>query len=133
MNHGTKFCRPCLELSPLTILTSSLPFYPYQTDERALTGYLLTRCSLSPHTRCLLFTATLQLSFLTLKGLTQSFKEHCKSLRRKHRCYDNCSLLHNAFMLSEWGQDTFVSRTRVIHSSFLPIQVFTAGNLRLLP
>jgi hypothetical protein len=46
INHGTKFCR----LKPLlpTILTYSLPFYPYQRDERALPGYLLTRCSFYP-------------------------------------------------------------------------------------
>jgi hypothetical protein len=31
-----------------TIITSSLPFYPYQKDERALPGYLLTRWSFSP-------------------------------------------------------------------------------------
>jgi hypothetical protein len=48
MNHGTKFCRLCLKLLPPTILTSSLPFYPYQKDERALPGYLLTRWSFFP-------------------------------------------------------------------------------------
>jgi hypothetical protein len=48
MNHGTKFCRLCLKLLLPTILTSSLPFYPYQKDERALPGCLLTRCSFSP-------------------------------------------------------------------------------------
>jgi hypothetical protein len=45
MNHGTKFCRLGLKLLLPTILTSSLPFYPYQKDELALPGYLLTRCS----------------------------------------------------------------------------------------
>jgi hypothetical protein len=48
MNYETKFCRLCLKLSPPTILTSSLPFYPYQKDRRALPGYLLTRCSFFP-------------------------------------------------------------------------------------
>jgi hypothetical protein len=48
MDYGTKFCRLCLKLLLPTILTSSLPFYPYQKDERALPGYLLTRCSFSP-------------------------------------------------------------------------------------
>jgi hypothetical protein len=60
MNHGTKFC---LKLLLPTIPTSSLPFYPYQKDERALPGYLLTRCSfstsdikrLSLSPRCFLF------------------------------------------------------------------------------
>jgi hypothetical protein len=74
MNHGTKFCRLCLKLLLPTILTSWLPFYPYQKDERALPGYLLTRCSFSPSDikrlslspRCFLFTSTLILSFLTL-------------------------------------------------------------------
>jgi hypothetical protein len=45
MNHGTKVCRLCLKTLLPTILTSSLPFYTYQKDERALPGYLLTRCS----------------------------------------------------------------------------------------
>jgi hypothetical protein len=74
MNHGTKFCRLCLKLLLPTILTSSLPFYPYQKDEWALPGYLLTRCSFFPSDikhlslspRCFLFTSTLILSFLTL-------------------------------------------------------------------
>jgi hypothetical protein len=74
MNHGTKFCRLCFKLLLPTILTSSLPFYLYQKDERALPGYLLTRCSFSPSDikllslspRCFLFTSTLMLSFLTL-------------------------------------------------------------------
>jgi hypothetical protein len=48
MNHGTKFCRLCLKLLVPSILTSSLPFYPYQKDEQALPGYLLTRCSFAP-------------------------------------------------------------------------------------
>jgi hypothetical protein len=48
MNHGTKFCRLCLKLLLRTILTCSLPFYPYQKDKRALPGYLLTRCSFFP-------------------------------------------------------------------------------------
>jgi len=48
MNHGTKFCRLCLKPLLPTILTSSLPFYPYQKDERALPGFLLTRCSFFP-------------------------------------------------------------------------------------
>jgi hypothetical protein len=39
------FCRLCFKLLPPTILTSSLSFYPYQKDERALPGYLLTRRS----------------------------------------------------------------------------------------
>jgi hypothetical protein len=72
MNYGTKFCR--LKLLLPTILTSSLPFYPYQKDERALPGYLLTRFSFSPSDikrlslspRCFLFSSTLILSFLTL-------------------------------------------------------------------
>jgi hypothetical protein len=74
MNHGTKFCRLCLKLLLPTILTSSLLFYPYQKDERALPEYLLTRCSFSPSDikrlsfspRCFLFSSTLILSFLTL-------------------------------------------------------------------
>jgi hypothetical protein len=74
MNHGTKFGRLCLKLLLPTILTSSLPFYPYQKDERALPGYLLTRCSFSPSDikrlslslRCFLFTSTLILPYLTL-------------------------------------------------------------------
>jgi hypothetical protein len=37
---GFKLCRLSLKLSPPTILTSSLPFYPYQKDERALPGTL---------------------------------------------------------------------------------------------
>jgi hypothetical protein len=48
MNYGTKFCRFSLKLLLPTILTSSVPFYPYQKDERALPGYLLTGCSFSP-------------------------------------------------------------------------------------
>jgi hypothetical protein len=47
MNYGTKFCRLSLIFLLPTILTSSLQFYPYQKDERALPGYLLTRCSFS--------------------------------------------------------------------------------------
>jgi hypothetical protein len=43
----TKFCSLCLKLLLPTILTPSLPFYPYQKDERALLGYLLTICSFS--------------------------------------------------------------------------------------
>jgi hypothetical protein len=74
MNYGTKFCRLCLKILLPTILTSSLPFYPYQKDEWALPGYLLTRCSfsssdikrLSLSPRCFLFSSTLILSFLTL-------------------------------------------------------------------
>jgi hypothetical protein len=74
MNYGTKFCRLCLKLLLPTILTCSLPFYPYQKDERALPGYLLTRCSFfslrhkAPlaFPRCFLFSSTLILSFLTL-------------------------------------------------------------------
>jgi hypothetical protein len=46
-NMGFKLCRLSLKLSPPTI-PSSLPFYPYQKDERALPEYLLTRCSFSP-------------------------------------------------------------------------------------
>jgi hypothetical protein len=48
INYGTKFCRLCLKLLLPTILTSSLAFYPYQKDERALPGYLLTRSSFFP-------------------------------------------------------------------------------------
>jgi hypothetical protein len=48
MNHGTKLFRLCLKLLLPTILTSSLPFYPYPKDERALPGYLLTRYYFSP-------------------------------------------------------------------------------------
>jgi hypothetical protein len=48
MNYGSKFSRLCLKLLLPTILTSSLPFYPYQKDERELPGYLLTRCSFFP-------------------------------------------------------------------------------------
>jgi hypothetical protein len=48
MNHGTKFCRLCLKPLLPTILTSSFTFSPYQKDERALPGYLLTRCSFFP-------------------------------------------------------------------------------------
>jgi hypothetical protein len=48
MNFRTKFRRLCLKLLLPTILTSSLPFYPYQKDERALPGYFLTRRSFSP-------------------------------------------------------------------------------------
>jgi hypothetical protein len=71
-----------LKLLLPTILTSSLPFYPYHKDERALPGYLLTRCSFSPSdikrlslpSRCLLFTSTLtlslSLSLFGFKGLT---------------------------------------------------------------
>jgi hypothetical protein len=74
MAHGTKFYRLCLKLLLPTILKSSLPFSPYQKDERALPGYLLTRCSFSPSDikglslfpRCFIFTSTLILSFLTL-------------------------------------------------------------------
>jgi hypothetical protein len=82
MNHGTKFCRLCLKPLLPTILTPSFPYYPYQKDERALTGYLLTRCSfslsdikrLSLSPRCFLFTSTLILSFLTLSlSLCSSF------------------------------------------------------------
>jgi hypothetical protein len=42
-----KFCRLCLKFLPLIILASSFSFYPYQKDERALPGYLLTRRSFS--------------------------------------------------------------------------------------
>jgi hypothetical protein len=60
-----------LKLSPSTILTSWLPFYHYQKDERALPGYLLTRCSFSPSDinrlslspRCFLFSSTLILYY----------------------------------------------------------------------
>jgi hypothetical protein len=48
MNYGIKFCRLCLKLLLPTILRSSLPFYPYQKDERALPGHLLKRCSFFP-------------------------------------------------------------------------------------
>jgi hypothetical protein len=61
---------PSLSQAFLPILTSSLPFYPYQKDERAWPGYLQTRCSfsrsyikrltLSP--RCYLFTSRPQTS-----------------------------------------------------------------------
>jgi hypothetical protein len=72
-----KIFRLCLKLLLPTILTSSLPFYPYQKDERAFPGYLLTRRSFSPSDikrlslppRCFLFTCTLILSFLTLSLL----------------------------------------------------------------
>jgi hypothetical protein len=46
-----EFCllsRLCLKLLLPTILTSSLPFYPYQKDEWALPGYPLTTCSFFP-------------------------------------------------------------------------------------
>jgi hypothetical protein len=44
----TKFRRVCFKLLLLAILTSLLPFYPYQKDERALPGYPLTRCPFYP-------------------------------------------------------------------------------------
>jgi hypothetical protein len=49
-----KFRRVCHKRLLLTTLTSSLSFYPYQKDERALPGYLLIRCpfSLRPTMKC---------------------------------------------------------------------------------
>jgi hypothetical protein len=104
MNHGTKFCRLCLKLLLPTILTSSLPFYPYQKDERALPGYLLTICSfsssdlklLSLSPSCFLFSSILILSFLTLslslslqlyKGYRGSSLYSWDIVLRNNRCY----------------------------------------------
>jgi hypothetical protein len=44
----SKFRRICLKLLLQTTLTSSLSFYLYQKDERALPGYLLTKFSPPP-------------------------------------------------------------------------------------
>jgi hypothetical protein len=48
--YRTYILRCSLKLSQPTILTSSLPFYPYQKDERVLPGYLLKSCSFPPLT-----------------------------------------------------------------------------------
>jgi hypothetical protein len=67
MIHGTKFCSLCLKLSSSTILKSSLSFYRYQNDERALPGYLPTRCSFLPsrYKASLAFPQILSLYFYT--------------------------------------------------------------------
>jgi hypothetical protein len=73
MNHGTKFCRLCLKLSPPTTLTSSLPFY--HQDERALPGYPLTRCSFFPfrYKAPLAFPQMFYLYFYSYTTLPDSF------------------------------------------------------------
>jgi hypothetical protein len=100
MNYGTKFCRLCLKLLLPTILTYSLPFYPYQKDERALPGYLLTRCSFSPSDiehlllspRCFIFSSTLILSFLILS--LSLFHAYTGKLAEQEFSFDGVSIQH---------------------------------------
>jgi hypothetical protein len=129
MIHGVKFCRLCLKLSPPTIPTSSLLFYPYQKDERALPGYLLTSCSFSisrykaPLTfpsKCFffIFTSTHLLSFLSLslspalKGQFLNQTERILSFLRRNLlpqllllqflCVHTCSFPHTERTSHVW-------------------------------
>jgi hypothetical protein len=128
MNHGTKFCRLCLKPLLSTILTSSLPFYPYQMDERALPGYLRTRCFFSPvdilvkrfslSPRCFLFTSALLISFLTL----------CLSLFSAQRA-KRSSVLSGYVVVSEYYRNSNITFNAlwlpISYQNRLPVIVIT--------